>query len=244
MRQSKNSLTGNKELPSYMEKIEALSKISKAISSDLYLEDILKLIVTVTAQVMNSKICSLMLLDEKDEKLIIRATQSISEEYIQKPPLKMGEGIAGKVVKENRPIAVFDVIKKTEYKYKDIAKKEGLKSLLCVPLSVKGRAIGVINCYTSRPHKFSKMEIQVLTTVANQAAIAIENTELMVKTRVIQEELEARKLVERAKDILMQRLGLSGEEAYRRIQKQSMNTRRSIREVAEAIILTREIEAG
>jgi len=228
-----------------MEKIEALSKISKAISSDLYLEDILRLIVTVTAQVMNSKICSLMLLDEKEEKLlIIRATQSISEEYNKKPPLKVGEGIAGKVVKENRPIAVFDVTKKAEYKYKDIAKKEGLKSLLCVPLNVKGRTIGVINCYTSRPHKFSKMEVNVLTAVANQAAIAIENTELMVKTRVIQEELEARKLVERAKDILMQRLGLSGEEAYRRIQRQSMNTRKSMREVAEAIILTREIEDG
>jgi signal transduction protein with GAF and PtsI domain len=244
MRQSKNSPRANRELPSYVEKIEALSKISKAISSDLYLEDILKLIVTVTAQVMKSKICSLMLLDEKEEKLIIRATQSISEDYNKKPPLRVGEGIAGKVVKENRPIAVFDVIKRTEYKYKDIAKKEGLKSLLCVPLSVKGRAIGVINCYTSRPHRFSRMEVGVLTAVANQAAIAIENTELMVKTRVIQEELEARKLIERAKDILMRRLGLSGEEAYRRIQRQSMNTRKSMREVAEAIILTREIENG
>jgi len=88
------------------------------------------------------------------------------------------------------------------------------------------------------------VEVDVLTTVANQAAIAIENTELMVKTRVIQEELESRKLVERAKDILMQRLGLSGEEAYRRIQRQSMNIRKSMREVAEAIILTREIEDG
>lgn len=244
MRQSKNSPTGKRESPSYVEKIEALSKISKAISSDLYLEDILKLIVTVTAQVMNSKICSLMLLDEKDEKLIIRATQSISEEYNKKPPLKVGEGIAGKVVKESRPVAVFDVMKRAEYKYKDIAEKEGLKSLLCVPLSVKGRTIGVINCYTSHPHKFSKMEVDVLTTVANEAAIAIENTELMVKTRVIQEELESRKLVERAKDILMQRLGLSGEEAYRRIQRQSMNTRKSMREVAEAIILSREIENG
>lgn len=244
MRQSKNSPMGNREIPSYVEKIEALSKISKAISSDLYLEDILKLIVTVTAQVMNSKICSLMLLDEKDEKLIIRATQSISEEYNKKPPLKVGEGIAGKVVKDNRSIAVFDVMKRAEYKYKDIAKKEGLKSLLCVPLSVKGRTIGVINCYTSRLHEFSKMEVDVLTTVANEAAIAIENTELMVKTRVIQEELEARKLVERAKDILMQGLGLSGEEAYRRIQRQSMNTRKSMREVAEAIILSREIENG
>ena len=146
------------------------------------------------------------------------------------------------MAKENKPIAVSDINGEKEYKYKYIAKKEGLLSLLCIPLSVKGRVIGVINCYTSYLHEFSKMEINVLTSVANQAAVAIENTELMVKTKVIQEELETRKLVERAKDILMKRLKLSGEEAYRRIQKQSMNTRKSMREMAEAVILTEEIE--
>jgi len=77
--------------------------------------------------------------------------------------------------------------------------------------------------------------------VANQAAICIENTELMVKTRVIQEELETRKLVERAKGILMKDFKLDEEEAFRRIRKKSMDTRRSMREVAEAIILAREM---
>lgn len=231
-----------KNPPTYQEQIEALSKISKAISSELYLEDILRLVVSVTAQVMDSKICSLMLLDEKSKKLVIRATQSVSEEYNKKPPLSIGEGIAGKVVKKGRPIAVLDVNEEEEYKYKDIARKEGLRSLLCIPLSVRGKVIGVINCYTSYPHKFSKTEIDVLTSVANQAAIAIENTELIVKTKVIQEELETRKLVERAKDILMRRLELSGEEAYRKIQKQSMDTRKSMREIAEAIILTEDLE--
>ncbi len=242
MKEKDSSIRQTEKSPFYKEQIEALSKISKAISSDLYLEDILRLIVTVTAQVMDSKICSLMLLDEKSKKLVIRATQSISEEYNKKPPLGIGEGIAGKVVKENRSITVFDINGEEEYKYKDIARKEGLRSLLCVPLSVKGKVIGVLNCYTSYPHKFSKTEIDVLTSVANQAAIAIENTELMVKTKVIQEELETRKLVERAKDILMKRLDLTGEEAYRKIQKQSMNTRKSMREVAEAIILTEDLE--
>lgn len=238
-----NSSSGQgKNPPTYQEQIEALSKISKAISSELYLEDILRLVVSVTAQVMDSKICSLMLLDEKSKKLVIRATQSVSEEYNKKPPLSIGEGIAGKVVKEGRPIAVLDVNEEEEYKYKDIARKEGLRSLLCIPLSVRGKVIGVINCYTSYPHKFSKTEIDVLTSVANQAAIAIENTELIVKTKVIQEELETRKLVERAKDILMRRLELSGEEAYRKIQKQSMDTRKSMREIAEAIILTEDLE--
>lgn len=222
--------------------IEALTKISKAISSELYLEDILKLIVKVTAGVMKSKIVSLMLLDEKKEKLIIRATQSVSEEYNKKPPLKVGEGIAGKVVQLNKPIAVYDIRNEKEYKYKNIAEKEGLRSLLCIPLSVKGKTIGVINCYTSFPHRFTKTEIDVLTSVAHQAAIAIENTELLVRTKIIQEELETRKLVEKAKDILMKKLNISGKEAYRRIQKRSMDTRKPMREIAEAIILASDIE--
>ena len=226
----------------YEEQIKALSKISKAIASDLYLEDILRLIVAVTAQAMSSNICSLMLIDEKSNKLIIRATQSISEEYNKKPPLKIGEGIAGKVAKENKPITVKDVTKEKEYKYGGIARKEGLCSLLCVPLAVKGKVIGVLNCYTASTHDFTGTEIDILTSIANQAAVAIENTELIVKSKVIKEELENRKRIERAKGILMREEGLTEEKAYLRLQRFSMDRRKTMREVAEAIILTYEMK--
>ncbi len=226
----------------FEEQLKALTKISKAIVSDIYLEDILRLIVAVTAEIMSSNICSLMLIDERKNELVIKATQSISEDYNQKPALKLGEGIAGKVAKENKPKVVKDVSKEDEYKYKNIAQKEGLCSLLCVPLAVKSKVIGVINCYTSTPHDFTETEIEVLTSIANQAAVAIENAELMVKSRVIQEELEARKIVERAKGILMREEKLTEEEAYLRIRKCSMDHRKTMREVAEAIILSTEIK--
>src|SRR4030043_802210 len=178
-----------------------------------------------------------MLIDEQKKELVIKATQSVSEEYNKKPPLKLGEGIAGKVVKENKPIAIKDVTKEKEYKHKDIAKKEGLCSLLCVPLAAKGKVIGAINCYTSVPHEFSETEINILTSVANQAAVAIENAELMVKSKVIQEELEIRKRIERAKGVLMKEQGLTDEEAYLKIRSYSMDNRKTMREVAEAIVL-------
>ncbi len=85
-----------KKIESPKEVIEALSKIGQAITSDLYLEDILKLIVAATAEVMKSKVCSIMLVDNKKKELVIKATQSISKEYINKNPLKLGEGIAAK----------------------------------------------------------------------------------------------------------------------------------------------------
>ena len=126
--------------------------------------------------------------------------------------------IAGKVALQNKPVSVYDLTKAPEYKYKDIAARESLKSLLSVPLAVRGKVIGVLNNYTSYPHKFTKDEINILTTVASQAAIVIENAELLLKTKVVQKELETRKLVERAKGILMREQGMAEEEAFRKIQ--------------------------
>ena len=81
----------------------------------------------------------------------------------------------------------------------------------------------------------------MLEAVANQAAIVIENAQLLVKTKVIQEELESRKLVERAKGILMKTQACSEDEAFRKIQKMAMNTRRTMREISEAIILAQSV---
>jgi NAD+ synthetase len=228
------------EHDAYDKSIEALTLISKAITSEQYLEDILRLIVMVTAEVMNSSVCSLWLLDEKEGLLRLRATQSINSEYLKDRTLKVGEGIVGKVIADKRPYIAANVLTDPYYKEKELARSMGLVSMISVPMHVKDRVIGVINCYTSHPHVFSDLQMNVFTAVANQAAVAIENTELMVKTKVIQEELESRKLIERAKDLIMKRLKLSGEEAYRWLQKRSMNTRKSMREVAEAVLLTME----
>lgn len=226
---------------SYKAYIDTLSTISKAITSELYLEDVLKLIVTLTANVMKAKICALWLLDEKTKELKIRATQALSKEYLKERSLKLGEGIVGLVAGEKKPLAILDVLKEPKYKEKQLAKKEGLVSMLSVPMMVKKRVIGVINCYTTTTYKFTKGDIDLVNTVANQAAVAIENTELLVKTKVIQEELQARKKIEKAKGILMKEQGIGEEEAYNLIRKSSMDKRIHMKEVAEAIILSFEI---
>jgi len=227
----------------YLKQIEALSKVANLITSGLYLEELLRLIVQVTAEVMNSKISSLMLLDPQKKELVVRATQSISEAYNKKPNIKLGEGIAGIAARDNKPIVVLDVKEDTRYLNRDIAKKESLYSLASVPLAVKGRVIGVLNCYTSKKHKFTKNELDLLTALANQAALAIENAELDLRARSAEEALTTRKLIERARDILSQEANILPSEAYRLIQKQSMDSRKSMREIAEAIILAKDIKA-
>jgi signal transduction protein with GAF and PtsI domain len=221
--------------------IGALAKISEAITSDLYLEDILKLIVSVAAEVMRSNICSLWILDEKEKEIRLRATQAIDEEYVKERALGLGEGVVGFVAQQKKPMIIPNVLKETKYKEKTLARKLKLCSMLSVPMEVKGKVIGVINIYTPTLHDFTKTEISILKSIANQAAIVIENFRLVVETKVIKEELEARKVIERAKGILMKQGNLSEEEAYTRIRKYSMDKRRSMREVSEAIILSEEM---
>lgn len=226
----------------YLKHIEALAKVANMITSGLYLGELLRLVVNVTAQIMNSKICSLMLLDSEKKELVIKATQSVSEEYNKKPNIKLGEGIVGRVAQQNKPICVLDVKEDENYINRDIARKEKLCSLASIPLAVKNRVIGVLNCYTSQKHKFTRQELDVLTALASQAAVAIENAELSLRAHSAEEALTARRLIDRAKDILSQEANVLPSEAYRLIQKKSMDSRKSMREVAEAIIMAKDIK--
>ncbi len=225
--------------------IKALMDISRAITSDLYLEDILKLIVMVTAKVTGVEICSLWLIDEgvTPKKITLKATQALDPYYLKDRSLNMDEGVVGYVTTHKCPLIIKNVLNEPRFKEKEMAKKLGLISMVSVPLQVQDeKVIGVLNCFTAEPHEFSETEVNLITTVANQAATAIINTELMVKTKVIQEELETRKLVERAKEILMRRRKMNGNDAFRWIQKKSMDSRKSLRLVAEAILLSEEFE--
>jgi len=228
----------------YENYIKALSDISSAITSDLYLEDILKLIVMVTAKVTGLEICSLWLVDETvtPKKMRLKATQAIDPEYVKDRALNESEGVVGHVFSTNQLLIVKDVLKEQRFKEKEMAKKLGLVSMLGIPLRVRNdKVIGVLNCFSSQPHDFTETEINLIAAVANQAAVAIYNTELIVKSKVIQEELETRKLVEKAKDVLMNRRKMAGDEAFRWIQKRSMDSRKSMRQIAEAILLSEEL---
>jgi two-component system, response regulator PdtaR len=222
--------------------IKALMDISQAINSDLYLEEILKLIVMVTAKVTGVEICSLWLFNENDGKIHLKATQAIDKDYVKDRVLNVNEGVVGYVVATNHPLIVRDVLLEPRFKEKEMAKKLGLKSMASIPLQVRDeKVIGVLNCFTSEYHDFTETEVNLITTVANQSAVAIFNSELLVKTKVIQEELETRKLIERSKEILMRRMNIQADEAFRWIQKRSMDSRKSMRQIAEAILLSEDL---
>jgi signal transduction protein with GAF and PtsI domain len=105
----------------YDKYIKALMDISRAITSDLYLEDILKLLVMVTAKVTGVEICSLWLVDENAEgkKIRLKATQAIDPDYVKDRALNMNEGVVGFVAANNQPLIIEDVLKEARFKEKE-----------------------------------------------------------------------------------------------------------------------------
>ncbi|MGQ9687029.1 MAG: GAF domain-containing protein [Thiobacillaceae bacterium] len=129
----------------------------------------------------------MMLLDEERNELVPRAIRGPNPVYREQAPIRVGEGIAGMVAQSGEPVAVADVRLDPRYRYRDIARQEGFCSLLCVPLRVRERTIGVLNCYTGEPHTFSEQEVSLFTTLANQTALALENARLATSAAVVRE---------------------------------------------------------
>ena len=114
-------------------------------------------------------------------------------------------------------------------------KKTAIKPLSPYRSWPKKEVVGVINVQHKRPKRYQPDEMALLSTIANHAAIAIEHAALVEKSVEMQEALAVRKLMERAKGYLMRSKKLTEEEAFKLIQRQSIDLRKSMREIAEAI---------
>jgi two-component sensor histidine kinase len=128
-----------------------------------------------------------MLLDEHTGELVLTASHRAGERYQARPSLRAGEGIVGLVAQTGQPIAVADVLEDPRFMHKDMAREEGLRALLAVPLVVRDKVIGVFNCYKDQSHQFTQQEISLFSTLANQTALAIENSSLIVRSAVVRE---------------------------------------------------------
>lgn len=167
--------------------LSTLAEASKTITSPLYLEEILRLIVDMASRMLDARLCSLMLLDEQTGELVLTASHQAGERYQSRPSLRAGEGIVGLVAQTGQPLAVPDVLEDPRFVHKEMAREEGLRALLAVPLVVRDKVIGVFNLYKGSAHQFTTDEITLLSTLANQTALAIENSSLVVRSAVVRE---------------------------------------------------------
>ena len=154
--------------------------VAKAVTSSLDIRTVLNSITEKTAKAMGVKACLIRLRahDEKGEKLEIAAVYGLSDEYFKKGPLYLKTSPIDQDVQKGEVVAISDLRNDPRVHYGEEAAREGIISSASVPLMLKEKSIGVIRVYTSKPHKFDKNELRLLTTLASQAAIAIENARL------------------------------------------------------------------
>jgi GAF domain-containing protein len=222
--------------------LNLLHRISEVLGYDLSLPDVLQFIVGVTADLMESKIVSILLYDEAARSLSIAATQSLSSAYRDKPPVSVDHSVSGRAIMAKRAQVIPDVQADAGYGYKEVARAEGIVSLLCVPMLIRGQAIGTINSYSAVARHYSDDDVKLLSLVASQSAIAIENARLQAATAAIAEDLANRKVISRAKSLLMKKRKMDEPAAHRFLQKESMNRRKPMREIAEALLLSEDLK--
>ncbi|MEO7300202.1 MAG: GAF domain-containing protein [Verrucomicrobiota bacterium] len=157
---------------------ERLVTVGQTINSTLNLDEALQVITREACQLMDAKMCSLMMLDESGEWLDLRASFGAGENYINKPRLSTAESLLGTVVRRKKPMQIDNLQISSRYQNVEVARREGLISLLSVPLVFAGQAIGTVNIYKAQAHNFSNEEIRILSALAELSGPAIEKARL------------------------------------------------------------------
>ncbi|HJX23135.1 MAG TPA: GAF domain-containing protein [Candidatus Bathyarchaeia archaeon] len=148
------------------------------MSSSLELSEVLKQTVRLTTDAMGAKACSLRLLDESGRRLELVAVYGLSDAYVHKGPVELEKSLIDREVMEGRVLAIADAAEDSRWQYPEEARREGIRSVLSSPLSVKGKTIGTIRVYTAETRDFTDREIQFLSALASQAALSIDNAKL------------------------------------------------------------------
>lgn len=163
-----------------------LAKVSETVTSPLYLDEMLNLVVEMAAKVMDTPVCSLRLLDDARGEMVVQADSTIGP-FWSKSLWHNNARLAEQVLAARKPLTLSPIPIDRPGRAADLVRQAGLVSLLAVPLVVREKAIGVLSCYAARPQPFSPEQIALFSTLANQIALAIENARLVTNAAVVRE---------------------------------------------------------
>jgi uroporphyrinogen-III synthase len=180
-----------------------------------------------------------------DEELVLRASKNPHPEIVDRLKLHVGQGITGWVAQHQEPVAIAEkAALDPRFQFFHELPEDSYEAFLSVPLMCRGRVVGVINLQHRQHHVYRQREIRLISTIGFLVGAEIEMARLEDANSNLSEQLQTRKVVERAKGILQRDLGLSEEQAYLALQRQSRQKRKAMKEIAEAIVLSDEVKGN
>jgi signal transduction protein with GAF and PtsI domain len=223
--------------------IDLIHEIGSRIAAADPLHDVLGRVVDLVSTLVLCDSCFLYVLEE--DALVLRASKTPHPDVIDRLKLRVGQGITGWVAEHRQPVAVGTrAFEDPRFQTFNELPEDRYEAFLSVPVLSRGKLVGVINLQHRQPHDHSRRDIQLISTIGFLVGAEIETARLEVENTQLSERLETRKILDRAKGILQRDLGLSEEEAYLTIQRQSRQRRKSKKEIAEAIILGDDLRRG
>jgi len=169
--------------------LESLLRVSQTINSTVNLDDALPVITREACRLMGAKMSSLLLLSEDGEWLDLRASHGAGPDYLSKPRLSVADSLLGGVLRRKKPVQVENVQISTRYQHVEIARHEGLVSMLSVPLVFRDQSIGTLNVYSGQLYRYSNEEIHILSALGELSALAIEKARLYERIVQVEEQL-------------------------------------------------------
>lgn len=220
--------------------IDFLHEISSRMAAADPLHEVLAQIVEFASALVKCDSCFVYVVE--DDELVLRASKNPHAEVIDRLKLKMGQGITGWVAEHREPVAVsHNASQDVRFKFFNELPEDTYEAFLSVPILSRGRAVGVINVQHRQSHTYTRRQIRMISTIGFLVGAEIEVARLEGENSQLVQQLETRKLLERAKGILQRDLGIDEEQAYLALQRQSRQKRRSLKEIAEAVVLGEEI---
>jgi len=235
-----NGKTANPPEMQHLTAIQHVHHIGRMMATSDPLHAVLNQIVSFIETLLRCDSCFIYVLEEN--QLVLRASKNPHPEVIDHLGLKLGQGITGWVAEHREPVVIDrGALRDPRFEsFKDLP-EDSFEAFLSVPLLTRARLVGVINVQHRQPHHYTSWEVQTVSTLGFLVGAEIEMARLESQNNALSGQLESRKLIERAKGLLQRDHGIGEEDAYRMMQKESRQRRKSMREIAEAVILSDEL---
>jgi len=223
--------------------IDVLHEISVQLNTADGFHEVLRRVIEFATALVKCDSCLIYVLE--GDELVLRASKNPHPEVVDRLKLRVGQGITGWVAEHREPVAIPEkAAHDPRFQFFHELPEDSYEAFLSVPLMCRGRVVGVINLQHCQHHVYRRREIRVISTVGFLVGAEIEMARLEQTNNTLAEQLQTRKLVERAKGILQRDLGLSEEQAYLALQRQSRQKRKPMKEIAEAILLSDDVKGG
>lgn len=223
--------------------IEFLHELGERIASADPLHKVLLRILEFIASVMKCDSCFVYVLE--GDELVLRASKNPHTEVVDRLRLRMGQGITGWVAEHKKPVAIsLNASQDARFQAFNELPEDRFEAFLSVPILCRDRIVGVINVQHREAHDYTQREVQLISTIGFLVGPEIDTVRRDDESHRLSELVGARKIVDDATRILQRDLGISEEEAFHTLQKQSRERRKSMREIADAILLSEQIKTS